>query len=142
MRPKAAMADPTQIPLGRLDPEQTESGDPDVPRTDLSRVERRTPLYLARASYRQRRWIDAQRILPFLLFSLCLLPLLWGGDDTGEPVGRGVRAVVFVFVIWGVAIMGSVAFAIAMQRKVAQESRLDEGRVSTDDPTIPRDGEG
>ncbi|WP_417271249.1 hypothetical protein [Celeribacter sp.] len=136
------MADPTQIPLDRLDPEQAESGDPDVPRPDLSRVERRTPLYLARASYRQRRWIDAQRLLPFLLFSLYLLPLLWGGDNTGEPVGRGVRAVVFVFVIWGVAIMGSVAFAIAMQRKVAQEPRLDGERSPTDDSTIPQDGEG
>ncbi|MEN8837530.1 MAG: hypothetical protein ABF266_05165 [Celeribacter marinus] len=96
---------------------------PDTRLSDLAPRERRTPLYLARASYRQRRWIDAQRLLPVLLFALYMLPLLWGGGETGEPVGHGVRSVVYVFAIWGLAIVGSVAFAIAMQRKVPREGR-------------------
>jgi hypothetical protein len=67
------------------------------------------PLYLARESYKRRRLIDAQRLLPIILFLLYLLPLVWGGEGTGSPVGLGVRSYVHVFVIWGCAI-GSVAF--------------------------------
>jgi hypothetical protein len=67
------------------------------------------PLYLARESYKRRRLIDAQRLLPIILFLLYLLPLVWGGEDSGSPIGLGVRSYVHVFVIWGCAI-GSVAF--------------------------------
>lgn len=128
--PKGGPRDPLEFEqVPRPDPDR-DPARPDLTHPDLSRAERRTPLYLARASYRQRRWIDAHRLLPVLLFFLYLLPLLWGGDDTGEPVGRGVRSVVYLFAIWGLAIVGSVVFAVAMQRKVAQA------------PPIPKGGQG
>ncbi len=76
-------------------------------------AERRGPLYLARASYRRRRLIDALRLLPFLMFGLWLLPLLWGGEGTDQPVGAGARAFLHVFVVWA---LGLVAAALLTRR--------------------------
>lgn len=78
--------------------------------------DQRTPLYLARASYRQRRLIDAQRLLPVLLFVLFLVPLLWGGEGTGHPIGQGAKSLVFVFVIWAIAIVATLWFSRALRR--------------------------
>lgn len=74
-------------------------------RTEMA--EKRKPLYLGRSTYRRRRLIDAQRLLPFLMFVLTLLPLLWGGGETGEPVGQGTRAVIHIFAVWGLVIVAS-----------------------------------
>lgn len=76
-----------------------------------------TPLYLARASYRQRRLVDAQRLLPVALLALFLLPLLWGGGQTGAPVGEGVSAMIYVFVVWGLGVGATFAFSIAMRHR-------------------------
>ena len=87
-------------------------------------VERRA-LYLARASYRRRRLIDAARLLPLLMLALWLLPLLWGGGDSGRPVGEGARAVIYVFAIWGVGILASVALSYALTRVVTDAGPTD-----------------
>ncbi|WP_396022181.1 hypothetical protein [Celeribacter litoreus] len=79
------------------------------------------PLYLARASYRRRRLIDALRLLPFLLFGLWLLPLLWGGAGTDTPVGAGGRSFVHVFVVW--------ALGIAVAAWLARRLRRAEGPI-------------
>lgn len=62
---------------------------------------RRTkPLFLARATYRQRRVRDAARLLPFLGGVLWLLPLFWTGSGT-----TGTSAVlVYVFAVWALLI--------------------------------------
>lgn len=65
--------------------------------------ERRAPLFLERESYRQRRTIDAARLLPFLGFLALCLPILWG-DDGGEGSDAGVRmtsvGVIYLFGVW------------------------------------------
>ena len=44
------------------------------------------PVFLARASYRQRRLRDAARLLPMVAGVLMMLPLLWSrSDGSGLP---------------------------------------------------------
>jgi len=80
-------------------------------------AERRMPLYLARASYRRRRLIDALRLLPFLMFGLWLLPLLWGGEGTNRPLGAGSRAFVHVFVVWALGLIACAWLARYLRRE-------------------------
>lgn len=77
----------------------------------------RSPLYLARASYRRRRLIDGQRLLPVVMFLLFLLPLVWGGIGTGRPVGAGAQSFVHIFVVWivGIAIAAWIALRLARE---------------------------
>ncbi|RPE71820.1 hypothetical protein EDD53_0950 [Pacificibacter maritimus] len=83
---------------------------------------RRTPLYLARASYRRRRLIDAQRLLPIFLFLLYLIPLLWGDEATNTPVGDGARGYVHVFSVW----FGAIVIAGLITRALRREDRRHE----------------
>lgn len=80
------------------------------------RAEGRAPLYLARASYRRRLLIDALRLLPFLMFGLWLLPLLWGGEGTDRPVGAGSRAFLHVFVVWALGLWATIWLSRALRR--------------------------
>lgn len=84
-------------------------------------AERRGPLYLARASYRRRRLIDALRLLPFLMFGLWLLPLLWGGEGTDRPVGAGSRAFLHVFVVWALGLIAAAWLARHLARGEASD---------------------
>lgn len=95
---------------------------------------RRSPLYLARASYRRRRLIDAQRLLPIFLFLLYLVPLLWGGAGSDEPVGGGVRGYVHVFTVWIGAIVAAGMIARALMRDDAHDSE-----VTRENPVDPAD---
>ncbi len=95
-------------------------------------AERRMPLYLARASYRRRRLIDALRLLPFLMFGLWLLPLLWGGEGTNRPLGAGSRAFVHVFVVWALGLIACAWLAHYLRREavppetIAQDETVQE----------------
>lgn len=110
-------------------------------------AESRTPLYLAREGYRKRRLVDAQRILPVALFVLLVLPLLWGGEGTGRPVGDGLNAVIHVFVVWAIGITAMVFLSIALRRRDALEAEsptaqghdLNEGAADVV-AGVPRDG--
>ena len=64
----------------------------------------RKPVFLARESYRLRRVMDLARLLPVFGLFFYLLPLLWGGGDTGG-------AVVFIFGIWVVLVGGAALLA-------------------------------
>ncbi len=90
--------------------------------------ERRMPLYLARASYRRRRLIDALRLLPFLLFGLWLLPLLWGGEGTDQPVGAGARGFVHVFVIWALGLIAAAWLARRLRHADGPAEPLSSGQ--------------
>lgn len=63
------------------------------------------PLYLARASYRRHRLIDAARLLPVLGAVLFILPVLWA------PRPGEVRSLandgLYVFAAWGLLILGA-----------------------------------
>jgi hypothetical protein len=58
-------------------------------------------VFLERRGYRQRRMMDAIRLLPLVGLLLWLLPTLWAatGSDGVEPV-RMSRAIVYVFGVW------------------------------------------
>ena len=58
----------------------------------------RPPVFLERASYRQRRWGDAGRFLPLVGLVLWLIPLLWAAE--GAEAMSNAGAVVYIFVIW------------------------------------------
>jgi hypothetical protein len=58
----------------------------------------RSPLFLERQSYRQRRVRDAARMMPFLGTILWGVPILWAG-----PGPHGVstsKAMLYIFGVW------------------------------------------
>jgi hypothetical protein len=61
------------------------------------------PIFLERRSYRQRRMMDALRLLPVLGVLLWLFPLFWpsspGVPGASEPMAMS-GAVIYVFVVW------------------------------------------
>ena len=59
------------------------------------------PVFLERRSYRQRRMMDAVRLLPLVGLLLWLLPTLWAKSDGDwvEPVQMS-KAIVYVFGVW------------------------------------------
>ena len=73
----------------------------------------RTSLFLARASYRQRRLRDAARMLPVIGVILWMIPLLWRAD---EATARGTgTAMVYIFVIWCLVIVAAGLIAVRMK---------------------------
>jgi hypothetical protein len=56
------------------------------------------PIFLERASYRQRRFGDAARFLPLLGLVLWLLPLLWAAEGGETPSNAG--AIIYIFAVW------------------------------------------
>ncbi len=61
------------------------------------------PVFLERASYRQRRLGDAARFLPLLGAVLWLIPLLWASDGPEAPSQAGM--VSYIFIVWLVLIL-------------------------------------
>lgn len=59
------------------------------------------PVFLERRSYRQRRMMDAFRLLPLIGWMLWLVPTLWSNSDADgvEPV-RLSQAIIYVFGVW------------------------------------------
>ncbi len=74
-------------------------------------------VFLARASYRQRRLRDALRMLPVLGVILWLLPLLWRGAG-----GTGI-AVQYVFGVWVFLIV----LAALLSRRLVPDAPDDAG---------------
>jgi hypothetical protein len=65
------------------------------------------PLFLARASYRQRRLRDAARLLPVIAGILWMIPLLW---PRGQVAGAGAAqstsgAIIYFFGVWVLLIL-------------------------------------
>ena len=76
------------------------------------------PLFLARASYRQRRLRDALRLVPVAGLILFLLPLLW----LRGPEGPGNATVlIYVFSVW----LALVAVSFVLSRRLSPEDLLD-----------------
>lgn len=69
----------------------------------MAQPPRTPPLFLRRASYRQRRRRDAARLLPVVGLFLMLLPVLWSPQDTfrRDTAPDGI----YLFVIWAVLIV-------------------------------------
>lgn len=64
---------------------------------------RRTPLFLARRTYRRRRLMDGARMLPVLGAFFVLLPILWvPADGAGQNTARDG---VYLFAVWAALIV-------------------------------------
>lgn len=85
----------------------------------------RSPIFLERASYRQRRLRDAARLLPFLGLVLWAIPLLWSGE-TGEAPSSA-SAVVYIFGIWVLLIALTAAVASFLRSDDAPGNESDTG---------------
>ncbi len=70
------------------------------------------PVFVARASYRQRRLRDAVRMMPVLGLALWLLPLL------SSQTGSTSRVGLFLFGAWALLIVLSALIARYMSRNV------------------------
>lgn len=64
--------------------------------------DRAIPRFLERRSYRQRRLMDAARLLPVLGVVLWLIPLLWPQrDPAGEVAAVSTsNAILYIFGVW------------------------------------------
>lgn len=60
------------------------------------------PIFLQRASYRQRRLRDGVKLVPFLGVILWTIPLAWPtGGDEGDI---GAQSLIYIFGVWVVLI--------------------------------------
>ncbi|WP_296423992.1 hypothetical protein [Yoonia sp.] len=58
----------------------------------------KSPVFLERASYRQRRLRDAARLLPVLGAILWMIPLLWSRDQ--PAASTNADALLYTFGVW------------------------------------------
>ncbi|WP_099823362.1 hypothetical protein [Oceaniglobus indicus] len=85
---------------------------------------RDAPLFLARATYRRRRLMDAARLLPVVGAVLFLLPMLWF-------VSGGTRTAVgglYLFAIW----TGLIVIAAILSRVLVRGEAGGRGRDGPD----------
>ncbi|SLN14319.1 hypothetical protein PSA7680_00314 [Pseudoruegeria aquimaris] len=77
-------------------------------------------VFVARETYRQRRTMDAARLLPLFGILALLLPLFWSETVTAE---RGTsRGIVYLFSVWIVLIL----CAAYLSRRLRSVLRKDE----------------
>ena len=79
------------------------------------------PIFLQRASYRQRRIRDAAKLMPFLGIILWAIPLAWSRGDGSNDVGTA--GLIYVFGVWVLLIVAT-GFLAA---KVRGDTPDDEG---------------
>lgn len=81
------------------------------------------PVFLQRASYRQRRLRDGAKLLPFIGVVLWSIPLAWGLDADGSAVGA--RGLLYIFGVWVLMIILTALFASRMRPEPADASADD-----------------
>ncbi len=75
----------------------------------------RPPIFLEKRGYRQRRMMDAVRLLPFLGLMLWMVPLLWpvpeilpdATPETTEPAIAMSVALRYLFGVWALLILAT-----------------------------------
>lgn len=99
--------------------------------------ERRGPLFLERESYRQRRTIDAARLLPMVGFLALCLPILWGNGEVANGVVDSVTnggaddvrmtsvGVIYLFGVWSVLITTALLLSRRLRRIDADQGPPD-----------------
>ena len=83
---------------------------------------RKSPLFLAPASYRQRRLRDAARLLPVFGLALVLLPMAWTADGRLSLTSGHVA---YFFGAWIVLIVVAALFAPGLQGGEGQDGAED-----------------
>ena len=82
------------------------------------------PVFLERASYRQRRLRDLARLLPVLGAILFVLPLMWKLDGN-EGLGTS-DVMVYLFAIWLGLIAASALLARAIRPEPGEDRSTEE----------------
>ncbi len=83
-------------------------------------------LFLERRSYRQRRLMDALRLLPLLGAVLWAVPLLWGQPEALPATDEGARAhgvltshaMLYIFGVWGFLAFLALFLSLRLDRSV------------------------
>jgi hypothetical protein len=83
------------------------------------RKNRAIPLFLERRSYRQRRLMDAARLLPVLGALLWLVPLLWPQRETSAEVAAvsTSNAILYIFGVWVVLALIALLLSLLLDAK-------------------------
>lgn len=81
----------------------------------------RGPVFLERATYRQRRLVDAARLLPVLGVFLWAMPLLWGAGGTTTSA-----AILYIFAAWLGLVIGAAVLAFGLGRTGATPGQVQE----------------
>ncbi len=87
------------------------------------------PVFLERKGYRNRRLMDAVRLLPILGLGLWMVPLMWrlpGTDDGQETTSIG-DALIYIFGIWALLVLG--AFLLWGKTRVPADTSPDDGQA-------------
>lgn len=89
---------------------------------------RAQPLFVERSGYRQRRIMDALRLLVILGAGLWMVPVIWpGADAPGAEAVRTSRALFYVFGVWILLIVISAALAFRLKRFPPEADDPDAG---------------
>lgn len=81
--------------------------------------------FLERASYRQRRFRDAARILPVFALVLMVLPLMWPRDTADQSLTSS--GIYYLFGLWiGLVI---IAFVLSRVLQFAQSEKTPKPRA-------------
>ncbi|MDG1130296.1 hypothetical protein ABWH93_19445 [Seohaeicola saemankumensis] len=88
------------------------------------------PLFLERRSYRQRRLMDAARLLPLLGALLWMVPLLWPRTQTVQSADAAAvstsSAILYMFAVWIFLALAALFLSVMLDTKAeAQDSRDD-----------------
>ena len=88
------------------------------------------PLFLERRSYRQRRLMDAARLLPLLGALLWMVPLLWprsqavqGSDATDVSTSS---AILYMFAVWIFLALAALFLSVMLDTKAEAQDRRDD----------------
>lgn len=82
-------------------------------------------VFVARETYRQRRTMDAARLLPLFGILALMLPLFWSETVTAE---RGTsRGVIYLFSIWIVLIFCAAFLSRRLRNVLPKEDKAENG---------------
>lgn len=87
----------------------------------------RPPIFLERHSYRQRRMMDALRLLPILGLMLWMLPLFWPSPSElqGDALPAST-AVIYIFGIWALLILACWALSVTLRNRLSADVPVDD----------------
>lgn len=84
-----------------------------------------TPLFLERSSYRQRRMMDAVRLVAILAAGLWMIPLLWPSQSVDGEAVRMSRALLYIFGVWCAVI--AISAVLSMRVRHVEEGDTTGG---------------
>lgn len=101
--------------------------------TDKTVTDKSSPLFLERRSYRQRRLMDAARLLPVVGALLWLVPLLWpqSGADPAAHAGTSTSAaILYIFGVWTFLALAALLVSLLVSLLVDTKSGGSSDRSS------------